>query len=211
MTIFAERLFNNKDMEVQDKRDFIIRKCYKLLLLRGFDGVSISDIQTECGVARGLLYHYFGSKEELFYEVVSTIILPKFVIQESCVDQLNLRDTLMYLCNQYHQVCIIDELEGVSLLNYDFLFYRATQESSEIRDQYEKIQKQEREVVANAIERSIANGEMRTDVNHAELAQLITSLLDGAWFNSLPQGDPMILTAQLKKMVELTLHLLNHK
>ena len=198
-------------MEVQDKRDFIIRKCYKLLLLKGFDGVSISDIKTECGVARGLLYHYFGSKEELFYEVVSSIILPQFIIEESCVCNLNLRDTLTYICNQYHQICLVDGLEGVSLLNYDFLIYRTTQESCEIRDQYDHIRKQEQTVILNAIERSIASGDMRADVNRAELAQLITSLLDGAWFNSLAQGDANVLIAQLKKMVELALQLLNHK
>jgi AcrR family transcriptional regulator len=32
--------------------------------------VSISDIATEAGTARGLLHHYFGSKRELYLEVV---------------------------------------------------------------------------------------------------------------------------------------------
>lgn len=211
MHTFVERLFKCKIMEAQEKRDFIIRKCYKLLLLKGFDGVSISDIQKECGVARGLLYHYFGSKEELFYEVVSNIILPQFIISKSQVSNLNLRDTLLYICNQHHQICLTDELQGVSLLNYDFLIYRTTQESPLIGKQYEEIRKQEQEVVIGGIERSIANGEMRADVNHAELAQLITSLIDGTWLNALSQGDPELLITQLKKMVALNLHLLNHK
>ena len=198
-------------MQIQDKRDFIIQKCYKLLLLKGFDGVSISDIKTECCVARGLLYHYFGSKEELFYEVVSNIILPQFIIEESCVSHLNLRGTLAYICDHYHKICLVDGLEGVSLLNYDFLIYRTTQESGEIRDQYDNIRKQEQALILNAIGRSIASGDLSTDVDHEGLAQLVTSLLDGAWFNSLSQGDPNVLIAHLKKMVELALQLLNHK
>lgn len=198
-------------MEALEKRNLIIKKCYKLLLQKGFDGVSISDIQKECGTARGLLYHYFGSKEELFYEVVSKMVLPQFFINNNDIGVLNLRGTLKYICNQYLQNCFSDNLQGISLLNYDFLIYRTIQECPEIKAQYREIQNNEHEVIKCAIERSIANGEMKTDVTPSELAYFISSLIDGVWLNSLSQGDPYVLITQLENMLALNLQLLNHK
>lgn len=198
-------------MNTLAKQNYIINKCYKLLLKKGFDGVSVSDIQKECNVARGLLYHYFRSKEELFYEVVSKIIIPQLCIPIEETFNMNLRDTLKYICNRYYQMCINDELEGVSLLNFDFLIYRAIQESPEIKSQYEQIQRQEQKVVKIAIEQSIANGEMVSDIDTNELAILTTSLIDGVWLNSLNQGEVSVLFKQLENIISLHLRLLNHK
>ena len=42
----------------------------RLFRQRRYSEVSISDIAAEAGMARGLLHHYFGSKRELYLEVV---------------------------------------------------------------------------------------------------------------------------------------------
>lgn len=57
-------------------RDLILQRTFALLLDKGYDGVSVSDIQQELEIARGLLYHYFSSKEELFAEVVRQKAFP---------------------------------------------------------------------------------------------------------------------------------------
>ncbi len=198
-------------METQEKRTYIINKCYKLLLLKGFDGVSISDIQKECGVARGLLYHYFGSKEDLFYEVVSKVTLPKFYISCEDTNNMNLRETLNYIYYRYYEICINDELKGISLLNFDFLTYRATQENMSIRAQYEEGQAQELKILKIAIEQSVANGDMETDVDHNELALFTTSLISGIWMNSLYEGDIDALFKRLRDVLSLHMTLLKHK
>ena len=51
-----------------DTKEIILDKTFNLLLLKGFDGVSISDIQNYTGLSRGLLYNYFRSKEEQFIQ-----------------------------------------------------------------------------------------------------------------------------------------------
>ncbi len=198
-------------MEAQEKRRYIITKCYKLLLLKGFDGVSISDIQKECGVSRGLLYHYFGSKEDLFYEVVSKVTLPKFYISSDETCGMNLREALTYIYDKYYKICINDELKGISLLNFDFLTYRATQESKIIRTQYEEVQSQELKVLKIAIDESVMNGDMIIDVNHRELAIFTSSLISGIWMNSLYEGDIDVLFKRLEDVLTLHLTLLKHK
>lgn len=57
-------------MDPDARRDQILRVAARLFGERPFSEVSVSDIAREAGIARGLLHHYFGSKRELYLEVV---------------------------------------------------------------------------------------------------------------------------------------------
>lgn len=57
-------------MDPDARRDQILRVAGRLFGERPYSEVSISDIAGEAGMARGLLHHYFGSKRELYLEVV---------------------------------------------------------------------------------------------------------------------------------------------
>ena len=57
-------------MDPDARRDQILRAAARLFSQRPYSDVSISDIAGEAGIARGLLHHYFGSKRELYLEVV---------------------------------------------------------------------------------------------------------------------------------------------
>ncbi len=57
-------------MDPDERRDQILRVAGRLFGRRPYSEVSISDITSEAGIARGLLHHYFGSKRELYLEVV---------------------------------------------------------------------------------------------------------------------------------------------
>jgi AcrR family transcriptional regulator len=57
-------------MDPDARRDQILRVAARLFGQRPYSEVSISDIAGEAGIARGLLHHYFGSKRELYLEVV---------------------------------------------------------------------------------------------------------------------------------------------
>jgi AcrR family transcriptional regulator len=57
-------------MDPDARREQILRVASRLFGNRPYSDVSISDIASEAGIARGLLHHYFGSKRELYLEVV---------------------------------------------------------------------------------------------------------------------------------------------
>lgn len=57
-------------MDPDERRDQIVRVAARLFGERPYSEVSISDIAAEAGIARGLLHHYFGSKRDLYLEVV---------------------------------------------------------------------------------------------------------------------------------------------
>ena len=49
----------------EDRREQILGAATRVFAKRGFDACRVADIATEAGVAYGLLYHYFSSKDEL--------------------------------------------------------------------------------------------------------------------------------------------------
>ena len=60
-------------MDYDERRRLILDAARQLFLRRPYSQVSISDIADAAGVAKGLLHHYFGSKRDLYLEVVREV------------------------------------------------------------------------------------------------------------------------------------------
>ena len=52
-----------------DKRRMILDAAIRVLARQGYHGTRVSDIADEAGVAYGLVYHYFKSKDEVLNEL----------------------------------------------------------------------------------------------------------------------------------------------
>ena len=61
-------------LEHDERRAQILTCARRLFSERNYDAVSTTDIAREAGVARGLLHHYFGTKRELYLEVVRSLM-----------------------------------------------------------------------------------------------------------------------------------------
>lgn len=49
----------------------MLDRAAALYARHGFLGASIADLALACGVSKSLLYHYFGSKEDILFEIMS--------------------------------------------------------------------------------------------------------------------------------------------
>lgn len=54
----------------KERREQILQTALQLFAEEGYEATSISRIAREAGVAKGLLYNYFASKEELMEQIV---------------------------------------------------------------------------------------------------------------------------------------------
>ena len=61
-------------LEPDERRREILACAVRLFGERPYADVSTTDIAREAGVARGLINHYFGTKKELYLEVVRTLV-----------------------------------------------------------------------------------------------------------------------------------------
>jgi AcrR family transcriptional regulator len=61
-------------LDHDERRRQILACARRLFSERSYDAVSTTDIANEVGVARGLLHHYFGTKRDLYLEVVRELM-----------------------------------------------------------------------------------------------------------------------------------------
>jgi len=67
-------------------RQCILEAAQRLFASRGYHGASIRDIVQACGVSNAALYYHFGSKQDLYFEVLGEYIA-------AVVEQLQMADT----------------------------------------------------------------------------------------------------------------------
>lgn len=57
-------------LSVGERRDELINAALELLSSRAATEVSMDDVAASAGASRALIYHYFGSKQELYLEAL---------------------------------------------------------------------------------------------------------------------------------------------
>jgi len=56
--------------DYEQRRETIVEKAAALFAKQGFHGTSMSDLSAATTMSKSLLYHYYGSKEEMLYAVM---------------------------------------------------------------------------------------------------------------------------------------------
>jgi AcrR family transcriptional regulator len=70
-----------------DKRRVILEAAVRVFARQGFHTCRVSDIADEAGVAYGLVYHYFSSKDE----VLDTIFLDRWDVMLAAISEVDAR------------------------------------------------------------------------------------------------------------------------
>lgn len=66
---------DEQNAQIKDeRREQILKAALKVFALRGFAATKVGDIAKEAQLSHGLVYHYFASKEEIFFELVRTAV-----------------------------------------------------------------------------------------------------------------------------------------
>jgi TetR/AcrR family transcriptional regulator, fatty acid metabolism regulator protein len=73
-----------------DKRRLILDAAVRVFARRGFHHCRVSDVADEAGVAYGLVYHYFSSKEE----ILNTLFLERWQIMLEAIGEIDARQGL---------------------------------------------------------------------------------------------------------------------
>ncbi len=197
-----------------ETEELILRRTFALLLLKGFDGVSITDIQRDTNLSRGLLYHYFKNKEDLFIKVTEKFFIKIFDFDLSETKRLTVEGLVHYMCQRFDKINkeILDIIaankntNNTSIRNYHFLFYQVMQRDSTFRNHYQKTIKKERLAWEYALTNSINKNEIRNNTNTSFSAKQLFTLTDGIWFQNIfnNNNDSMI-----KNLKEALFHYIN--
>ena len=87
----------------EEKCKHVTQAALELFLEKGYKSVTTREIATKAGISKGILYHYFESKEDLFYKtvkehIVHTVIL-KGALEDSSKSPMDRFLTLKDLCD----------------------------------------------------------------------------------------------------------------
>lgn len=127
----------------QEKQERIINAAVKEFAQKGFDKASTNEIVKEAGISKGLLFHYFNNKHELFlflYDYFTELITNEIYAK---IDW-NQNDLLIKLKDT---VLIKLELFSKFPDMFDFVRIAYEEESPEIKKDLEK---QNKEAIANS-------------------------------------------------------------
>lgn len=69
-------MFAAKDNDMNATKNFILEKSFGLFLQKGYNGVSIRNIQDGTHLSKGAIYHHFQGKEEIFTKAMDLFFFP---------------------------------------------------------------------------------------------------------------------------------------
>jgi AcrR family transcriptional regulator len=177
----------------EEKRRLILDAAVKVFAHKGFHTSRVGDIAEEAGVAHGLLYHYFSSKDEVletvFRENWAVLVDRISAIEtsgEPAPDQLR-HVAAIVLRNYKHQPDVIRVL------------VREIARSPEVQARIGELVKPI-EAIMRIIERGRAAGEFRPDIESRLAAVVfygaIEELLSGWVLGQLPDDDDSVEAAE---------------
>jgi AcrR family transcriptional regulator len=171
----------------EEKRRQILVAAVRVFARQGFHACRVSDIADEAGVAYGLVYHYFASKDE----ILDTVFLERWnvmleLIREVDAELIPVRDKLRaiasFIVDSYAhdpdvmKVIIVEVTRAANSFGQTHL--------SEIREAYD--------LIAGIVGKAQAEGQFRPEIEARFAAMAfygaIEQLLTGWIFGLLPEG-----------------------
>jgi len=172
-----------------DKRRLILDAAIRVFARRGFHACRVSDVADEAGVAYGLVYHYFDSKEE----ILNTLFQERWQLMLDAIVEIDrsndasARDKL-YLVASF----IIDSYRHEPDLMKVIIVEVTRAANSFGREHLETIRKAYG-LIADIVEQARQDGSFKADIS-AEFAAMcfygaIEQLLSGWIFGIIPETE----------------------
>jgi len=171
-----------------DRRRQILDAAVRVFAEKGFTQCRVSDIAEEAGVAYGLVYHYFGSKDE----VLDTLFLERWDVMVALIGDIDkqeipARDKLYAIAS-----FIVDSYRHDPHL-MKVIIVEVTRAANSFGQTHLDVIREAYAGIAAIVERGQADGEFK-DVVTPQFAALafygaIEQVLTGWIFDFLPKGD----------------------
>jgi TetR/AcrR family transcriptional regulator, fatty acid metabolism regulator protein len=174
--------------QAADKRRMILQAAVRVFARQGFHACRVSDIADEAGVAYGLVYHYFASKDE----VLDTLFLERWnvmleLIREVDGEELPVREKLSAIAS-----FIVDSYRHDPDL-MKVIIVEVTRAANSFGNTHIATIREAYDLIGGMITEGQSQGVLKADIEARFAAMAfygaIEQLLTGWIFDLLPQSD----------------------
>ena len=190
---YSAAALTDRSITPEEKRRQILAAAVRVFARKGFHASRVGDIAEEAGVAHGLLYHYFDSKDELletiFHETWSELLAAMRDVEESDAPaREQLRGVAAILLRSWRR-----DPELVRVL------VREVARSPQLQERLVEVG-EAFAAIRRMIERGQADGDFRADLD-PRLASFVfygalEETLTGWAFGQLPDDDEQVALAE---------------
>jgi AcrR family transcriptional regulator len=214
--LLAGKTPDRKQRELQEKRNAILAAAAQAFQEKGLHTTSMADIAERSGVAKGTLYNFFASKEELYFTLIEEKLHAFFLYVQDEVNQV--AQPVAKIMRMIHAECAFFEANRAFFRI--FVSTRSGLESTAQQDLGERVHQRYGiylDWVAELIQAGIEAGELKP-AHPKEMAQALIGMLNAILFEwtvapALPgtqsgSGDAaeQSLVAKAPRIAELFLH-----
>jgi len=186
---------------VEDKRRHLLDAAVRVFARKGFHASRVGDIAEEAGVAHGLLYHYFESKDQVLEAVFHenwNVLLARIASVE---------ETDEPAAEQLRHIAAIVLRTWLHVPDVVRVVIREFGRSPELVERIGELT-QPRQAIQRVITRGIERGEFRRDIDPRFAATVVYGSIDElltVWvLGLLPAGEEDVAAAE-KTLLEITL------
>ena len=165
---------------MKDRREQIINKAMELYALKGYQNVSITDLQFALDMGRGTLYYYFKDQDELFYTCMEKFFLePKQralnnVPEDTSID-IMIKVMLDYLHNLEEDLQTFDT-KTINTSNVNDLMFTAYSKFPSLHRKAQRLALKELELWRTEIYNDQRAGLIRRDIDREQIAIMFTHI-----------------------------------
>jgi len=183
-------------------REKILDGAQKLILDRGYSGMTVDHILEHVGITKGAFFHHFKTKDDL-----AKALLRRFSEQDVEIYQ-EMRDRAEKLSDDPLQQIIIfirlfedmfgaltEPYPGCLLASY---LYELQQFDTETRDMLQEAFARWRSLLQEKFELIVAKYPPKNPVSPSHLADAFTVVMEGAFITAKAMNEPRVITEQLR-------------
>jgi len=165
---------------LKGRREYIIRKAMELYALKGYQNVSITDLQFSLDIGRGTLYYYFKDQDELFRTCMEHYFLePKqralsSVPEDVTIDKMI--DAMLDYLHSLREALMTFDIKTINTSNVNDLMFTAYSRFPHLHRKAQRLALKELELWRKAIYADQRAGLIRRDIDREQIALMFAHI-----------------------------------
>ena len=165
-------------MPMKDRKEYILRKAMELYATKGYQNVSITDLQFALDIGRGTLYYYFRDQDDLFLKCMEKYFLePKQrtlnnVPEDAGIDTMI--DTIELYLHSLEETLMTFDNKAINTSNVNGLMFSAYSKFPSLHRKAQRLALKELELWRKAIYHDQRAELIRRDIDRDQVALMFT-------------------------------------